>query len=280
MYAIISFIPIVVTIVLMVGFNWPAKRALPLAWILAVIIGVAVWKMPFFSTDGTSAVGQTLTGFLSAFEVLVIIFGAILIMNTLSQSGAMAAINGMFKSITPDARLQAIIIGFIFGAFIEGAAGFGTPAALAGPLMISVGFPPLCAAMVALIFNSVPVCFGAVGTPTNTAFATVKDAVTGLGGNPDAWKMALTFWSALPLAIGAAIIMIIGVGFVCKFYGKDRKFSDVFPVIPYIIFVTLVFDVFYLLIAAFIGPELVSLLAAIISLFVVMFTTKKGFLGP
>ena len=280
MYAIISFIPIVVTIVLMVGFNWPAKRALPLAWVLAVIIGVAVWKMPFFSTDGTSAVGQTLTGFLSAFEVLVIIFGAILIMNTLSQSGAMAAINGMFKSITPDARLQAIIIGFIFGAFIEGAAGFGTPAALAGPLLISVGFPPLCAAMVALIYNSVPVCFGAVGTPTNTAFATVKDAVTGLGGNADAWKMALTFWSALPLAIGAAIIMIIGVGFVCKFYGKNRKFSEVVPVIPYIIYVTLVFDVFYLLIAAFIGPELVSLLAAIISLFVVMFTTKKGFLVP
>ena len=280
MYAIISFIPILVTIVLMVGFNWPAKRALPLAWVLACIIGVTVWGMPVFSTDGTSAVGQTLTGFLSAFEVLVIIFGAILIMNTLSQSGAMAAINGMFKSITPDARLQAIIIGFIFGAFIEGAAGFGTPAALAGPLLISVGFPPLCAAMVALIYNSVPVCFGAVGTPTNTAFATVKDAVTGLGGNADAWKMALTFWSALPLAIGAAIIMIIGVGFVCKFYGKDKKFSDVFPVVPYIIFVTLVFDVFYLLIAAFIGPELVSLLAAIITLFVVMFTTKKGFLVP
>ena len=101
MYAIISFIPIVVTIVLMVGFNWPAKRALPLAWVLAVIIGVAVWKMPFFSTDGTSAVGQTLTGFLSAFEVLVIIFGAILIMNTLSQSGAMAAIR------TQDCRLSS-----------------------------------------------------------------------------------------------------------------------------------------------------------------------------
>ena len=280
MYAIISFIPIVVTVVLMVGFNWPAKRALPLAWILACIIAVTVWKMPVLSMDGTSAVGQTLTGFLSAFEVLVIIFGAILIMNTLSQSGAMAAINGMFKSITPDARLQAIIIGFIFGAFIEGAAGFGTPAALAAPLMISVGFPPLCAAMVALIYNSVPVCFGAVGTPTNTAFATVKDAVTGLGGDPDAWKMALTFWSALPLAIGAAIIMIIGVGFVCKFYGKNRKFSEVVPVIPYILFLTVVFDVFYLLIAAFIGPELVSLLAAIITLFIIMFTTKKGFLVP
>ena len=280
MYAIIAFIPIIVTIVLMVAFNWPAKRALPLAWLIACVIGIAVWKMPIVSSDGTSAVGQTIMGFLSAFETLVIIFGAILIMNTLSQSGAMGAINGMFRSITPDARLQAIIIGFIFGAFIEGAAGFGTPAALAAPLLISVGFPPLCAAMVALIFNSVPVCFGAVGTPTNTAFTTVKDAVEALGGNGDAWKMALTLWSAIPLAIGAAIIIFIGVGFVCKFYGKNHKFSDAFPVIPYILFVVVVFDIFYLLIAAFIGPELVSLLAAVITLFIVLFTTKKGFLVP
>ena len=80
MFAIISFIPIVVTIVLMVGFNWPAKRALPLAWVLACIIGIAVWKMPIIAMDGTSAVGQTILGFLSAFETLVIIFGAILIL--------------------------------------------------------------------------------------------------------------------------------------------------------------------------------------------------------
>ena len=79
----------------------------------------------------------------------------------------MAAINGMFTGISPDARIQAVIIGFIFGEFIEGAAGFGTPAALAAPLLISVGFPPLAAAVVALIYNSVPVCYGAVGTPTN-----------------------------------------------------------------------------------------------------------------
>lgn len=280
MYALIAFIPIILTIVLMVGFNWPAKRALPLAWFVAVIIGVTLWKMPILSFDGKSAVGQTILGFLSAFETLVIIFGAILIMNTLSQSGAMAAINGMFKGITPDARLQAIIIGFIFGAFIEGAAGFGTPAALAAPLLISVGFPPLCAAMVALIYNSVPVCFGAVGTPTNMAFTTVKDAVAAQGGDLDAWKMALTFWSALPLAIGCAVILTIGVGFVCKFYGKDKKFSDVVPVIPYILFVTITFDIFYLLIAAFIGPELVSLLAAIITLLIVLVTTKNGFLVP
>ena len=278
MYAILAFIPIIVTVVLMVAFNWPAKRALPLAWILAAIIGVAVWKMSI----GAVAL-QTVIGFLEAFAVLVIIFGAILIMNTLSSSGAMAAINGMFTGISPDARIQAVIIGFIFGAFIEGAAGFGTPAALAAPLLISVGFPPLAAAVVALIYNSVPVCYGAVGTPTNSAMATLGESVTSLGGNVDSFKANLTFFSAVNMAVGAFFIVTIGIILLVTMFGKDaehKKVSKAFEILPFIIFVCVVFDVIYLLIAKFIGPELVSLVAAVITLFVVLFTSKKGFLMP
>ena len=278
MYAILAFIPIIVTVVLMVAFNWPAKRALPLAWVLAAIIGVAVWKMSI----GAVAL-QTVIGFLEAFAVLVIIFGAILIMNTLSSSGAMAAINGMFTGISPDARIQAVIIGFIFGAFIEGAAGFGTPAALAAPLLISVGFPPLAAAVVALIYNSVPVCYGAVGTPTNSAMATLGESVTSLGGNVDSFKANLTFFSAVNMAVGAFFIVTIGIILLVTMFGKDaehKKVAKAFEVLPFIIFVCVVFDVIYLLIAKFIGPELVSLVAAVITLFVVLFTSKKGFLMP
>lgn len=117
------------------------------------------------------------------YVLLLVIFGAVLIMNTLSESGAMDSIKGMFCGITTDARVQAVLIGFLFGSFIEGAAGFGTPAALAGPLMVSVGFDQIAAAAIALIFNSVPVPFGAVGTPTNTAIAIVSDAVVQAGGN-------------------------------------------------------------------------------------------------
>ena len=259
MYAILAFIPIIVTVVLMVAFNWPAKRALPLAWVLAAIIGVAVWKMSI----GAVAL-QTVIGFLEAFAVLVIIFGAILIMNTLSSSGAMAAINGMFTGISPDARIQAIIIGFIFGAFIEGAAGFGTPAALAAPLLISVGFPPLAAAVVALIYNSVPVCYGAVGTPTNSAMATLGESVTSLGGNVDSFKADLTFFSAVNMAVGAFFIVTIGIILLVTMFGKDAEHKKVAKA----------------LIAKFIGPELVSLVAAVITLFVVLFTSKKGFLMP
>ena len=275
MYALIAFIPIIVTIVLMVAFNWPAKRALPLAWILACVIAFAVWKMNIHDMAA-----YTITGFLSAFETLVIIFGAILIMNTLKRSGAMSAINGMFKGVTKDARILAIIIGWVFGAFIEGAAGFGTPAALAAPLLISVGFPPLAAAIVALICNSTPVCYGAVGTPTNTAFATVKDAVAAGGADPDTWKMALTKWSAISMAVGAFFIVFVAVCVLVKLFGKNKSFKDALPCIPFIIFTVAVFDIIYLLIATFIGPELVSLVAAVITLFVSIGAAKAGFLQP
>lgn len=275
MYALIAFIPIIVTVVLMVAFNWPAKRALPLAWILACVIAFAVWKMNIHDMAA-----YTITGFLSAFETLVIIFGAILIMNTLKRSGAMSAINGMFKGVTKDARILAIIIGWVFGAFIEGAAGFGTPAALAAPLLISVGFPPLAASIVALICNSTPVCYGAVGTPTNTAFATVKDAVPAGGADPDTWKMALTKWSAISMAVGAFFIVFVAVCVLVKLFGKNKSFKDALPCIPFIIFTVAVFDIIYLLIATFIGPELVSLVAAVITLFVSIGAAKAGFLQP
>ena len=169
MFAIIAFIPIIVTIIVMAGFNWPAKIALPLAWLITAVVCFFGWQMDFITIAA-----HTVSGFLTSIDTIVIILGAILIMNTLKHSGGMDVINHMFTNISDDPRIQLIIIGFMFGAFIEGAAGFGTPAALAAPLLISVGFPPLCAAMVALVLNSTPVPFGAVGTPAGTAFHMVS----------------------------------------------------------------------------------------------------------
>lgn len=275
MYALIACIPILVTVILMVGLNWSAKRALPLAWILACILAVALWKMSFLNVAA-----YTVAGFLSAFETLCIIFGAILIMNTMKRSGAMSAINRMFNGITPDARVQAVIIGFAFGAFIEGAAGFGTPAALAAPLLISVGFPPLAAAIVALIYNSTPVSYGAVGTPTNTAYSVVKDAVTAKGGDGEMWKMALSKWTSIPHAVGCLFIVFIGVCVVVKLFGKNKSFKDALPVLPFCLFAAIEFDIIYIIIATFIGPELTSLVAAIITLFTLLAITRKGILQP
>ena len=219
MYAIIAFIPIIVTVIVMAGFNWPAKIALPLAWLLTAIVCFAAWKM-----DLITIAAQTLAGFLNSIDTIVIIFGAILIMNTLKQSGGMGVINRMFTSVSDDPRIQVIIIGFMFGAFIEGAAGFGTPAALAAPLLIGLGFPPLCAAMCALIMNSTPVPYGAVGTPTNTAFNMVASELSAAGiTNTEAWKLGLTKYVALTSAIICPIIIFIVVFMMVKMFGKDKS---------------------------------------------------------
>ena len=158
MLAIVAFIPIALTLVLMMAFNWKAKNCLMLSWLLACGLGYAFWDIDLFSL-----LAGSVYGLLSSIDVIIIITGAVLLMNTLKASGATAAINRGFRNINPDKRVQAVIIGFSFCSFIESAAGFGTPAALAGPLLVSLGFPPLAAAMITLIFDSTAVSFGAVG---------------------------------------------------------------------------------------------------------------------
>src|SRR6056297_702827 len=220
MSAILAFIPILITIVFMAGFNWPAKKALPLALLLAMGIGFFYWEMTLHHV-----LGYTFFGFLKAFDILIIIFGAILILNTLKLSGAMATINDGFNGISSDRRVQAIIIGFMFGGFIEGAAGFGTPAALAGPLLVGLGFPPLAAALVALIFNSVPVPFGAVGTPIFGAMSTLDANIESLGVAPDSFMMTLTQWIAIPNAIAGIFIPLLGIIILTRIFGKEKSFK-------------------------------------------------------
>jgi lactate permease len=275
MNALLAFSPILLTIVLMAGFNWPAKKALPLALIAAIAVSFLQWDM---SLD--HIFGYTFFGFLKAVDILIIIFGAILILNTLKLSGAMATINNGFSGITKDRRIQAIIIGFMFGAFIEGAAGFGTPAALAGPLLVGLGFPPLAAAIVALIFNSVPVTYGAVGTPIFGAMSTLETNLMGAGTNPEAFKLALTNWIAIPNGIVGVFIPLLGIIIMTRIFGKRKSIKPALEALPFAIFAGLSFMIPYVLIALIFGPELPSLVGAFIGLGIVIFAAKKGFLVP
>ena len=186
--ALIAFVPIVFCVVVMAAFNWPAKYALPVSWLLACIFGFIFWDM-----DLLSLTAYSISGLLNSIDVLIIITGAILVMNTLKMSGAMATINNGFKSISPDGRIQTIIIGFLFVSFLEAAAGFGTPAALAAPLLASLGCPPLGAAVVALICDTAAVSFGAIGTPVITSINCLGPEIA-----TQSFSMSLSFWSAVP----------------------------------------------------------------------------------
>ncbi|MCR4442923.1 MAG: L-lactate permease [Peptococcaceae bacterium] len=277
MLAFLAFLPILVIIVLMAGMNWPAKKAVPVGWLLAAVIALVFWKMEI-----AAVLGASLFGALKGFDVLVIIFGAILLMNTLDESGAMATIKNGFMGVTKDRRIQAIIIGWMFGAFIEGAAGFGTPAALAGPLLVGLGFPPLAAAMVALIFNSTPVSFGCVGTPIFGAMSTLSANLTAAAApvSAEVYKLGLTQYVALTHAVCGTFIPLLGICFLTRFFGEDRSVKHGLAAAPFAIFSGLCFTVPYMATAWLFGPEFPSLVGALIGLPVVLYAAKSGFLAP
>jgi lactate permease len=265
--------PIVFTVALMAGLNWPARRVLPMAWLLTVVIAMALW-----GTGLRETMAFSVFGLLHALNLLVIIFGAILILNTLRQSGAMAAISGGFRGITADRRIQLVLIGWLFGAFIEGAAGFGTPAALAAPLLVGLGFPPLAAATVALVCNSTPVSFGAVGTPVFGAMSTLTES---LGENdPALFQSVLARCIAVPHALVGVFVPLVAVLMLTRFYGPNRSLRDGLGAAPFALFTGVLFAVPYTLAAWWLGPEFPTLLGAMAALPVALIAARRGFLMP
>jgi lactate permease len=129
--------------------------------LVAVLIAIAVYNMP-----AKLALLSTLHGALyGIFPICWIIIGAVFLYNVTVRSGQFEIIKNFMASITPDRRLQALLIAFSFGAFLEGAAGFGAPVAITAAMLVGLGFNPLYAAGICLIANTAPVAFGAVGTP-------------------------------------------------------------------------------------------------------------------
>ncbi len=281
MFAVLASLPILLVIVLMVVFDKPAKIVMPVAWLLAVVLAALVWRVP-----GNWLVGETIAGALSAFNILIIVFGAILVMNTLKHSGAINTINRTFFGISGDRRVQAIIIAYLFVSFIEGAAGFGTPAALAAPLLVSLGFPPLAAVILALIGDSTAVSFGAVGTPIIGGVARVLDSpgvresVAQHGWTFEQFVQQVGVWSAIPHAIMGTLLPLLIVMVMTRLFGKEKSFKPAFEIAPFAIFAGLSFTVPYLLLAVFVGPELPSLLGALIGIGITVLAARKGFLVP
>lgn len=269
MLALLAFLPILTTLILMMAFNWPAKRCLIISWAMALVFGFFLWDI-----DIKGLLAGSLYGVLSSLDVLIIIFGAILVMNTLKTSGATAAINRGFVNICPDKRVQACIIGFSFCSFIEAAAGFGTPAALAGPLLVSLGFPPMAAAMITLTFDSTAVSFGAVGTPVTAALN-----LLGMTNNAE-YVSQFSFWTALPHAVVSIILPLIVLMMTTKLFSNDRSFKPALKAAPFAIFTGMSFAVPLLLVSIFIGYEFASLVASLVSIATTVIAAKKGFLVP
>jgi lactate permease len=281
--AVLAILPIAVVAVFLVGMRWPARRAMPLSYVVAVALALSVWKIPAVSVAAAS-----LKGLAVAAELLFIIFGAILLLATVTRSGAITTIRKSFQDISPDRRVQVIIIAWLFGSFIEGSAGFGTPAAVAVPLLVGLGFPALPAVVAGMIIQSTPVSFGAVGTPI------LVGVRTGLAGEGtiDAFASSIGFASSSEMlalvglrvailhAIIGTLVPLFVVTLMTRFFGPKRSALDGLAVWRFAIFAALSMTLASVTVAYFFGPEFPSLLGGLIGLAIVIPAARLGFLMP
>lgn len=279
--ALLSFSPILLAAVLLVGLRWPARKAMPLVYLLAAGIGLFAWEMSF-----NRVLASTLQGLVITAGVLWIIFGAILLLNTLKHSGGITAIRAGFATISPDRRIQAIIIAWLFGCFIEGASGFGTPAAIAAPLLVAIGFPAMAAVMLGMLVQSTPVSFGAVGTPiiigVNSGLdtAALGAQLAAQGSSWDAYLRLITSNVAIVHAIVGTAMPFIMVLMLTRFFGSEKSWRAGFAVLPFAIFAGLAFTLPYAATGIFLGPEFPSLMGGLLGLAIVTSAARVGFLLP
>jgi lactate permease len=274
-------LPILFAGILLIGLRISAKKAMPLVYISTVAIAFVVWEVSF-----NRVLASTIEGVLITISVLWIIFGAILLLNTLKHSGAIIVIRQGFNNISPDRRIQAIIVAWLFGCFIEGASGFGTPAAIAAPLLVAIGFPAMAAVMLGMMVQSTPVSFGAVGTPiligVNKGLdsAGIGATLQSSGSSWDVYLQIITSEVAITHAITGTLIPLFMCVMLTRFFGQNKSWTEGLAILPFAIFGGLAFTIPYALTGILLGPEFPSLIGALVGLPIVILAAKSGFLVP
>jgi lactate permease len=240
----LAAIPVVVMLVSLGLLHVKAHYAAGLGLLSAVVIAVFAFGMPA-DMAGKAAFLGGITGLL---PIGWIVLNIIFLQQLTQQNGSFQVLQDSIAGITEDRRLQLLLIAFAFGAFFEGAAGFGTPVAVTAAILIGLGFSPLAASGLSLIANTAPVAFGALGTPVIT-LAKVHGydlmAVTAMIGRQ------LPFFS-----------LLVPFWLIWAFAGR----KGMMEVWPAILVTGLSFAIPQFLVSNYIGPELVDIIAALVSM--------------
>ncbi|MDR0770447.1 MAG: lactate permease LctP family transporter [Burkholderiales bacterium] len=235
-------LPILFFIVTLAVLRWRLHWAAAGTLLLAAAVAVTVYGMPV-----ASAVAAALYGFAYGLWPIVWIIGGVVFLYRLTvKSGQFEVVRASIASVTPDARLQMILIGFAFSAFLEGAAGYGTPVAITAALLVGLGFDPLRAATLCLIANTAPVAFGAMGTSITVA-AQVSHA--------DLAALTAIAGTLLPL------FSLLTLGWVVVALAGWRGARDIWPAL---LVAGVSFSGTMMATALWIGPQLPAITAALV----------------
>lgn len=269
-----ALMPVLSVAVLLVALRIPAARAMPLALLISVALAYVVWGVSFEYLAASTAEGWVI-----AASVVWIVFGAISLLNVMQASGGVDAIRIEFRNLTADSRVQALLVGWLFVCFIEGAAGFGTPAPVAAPLLIALGFPALPAVALTLIADVSAVTFGAVGTPILVGIA------QGLGLNPNVPQDYATLQDItltnVTMDIGIGLIVPVGMMLLLTTKFAETPSKQAFrEVLPLALVSALLYSVPAWLACRFIGIEFGGIIGGMVGMLCFFGMIKLGWLMP
>ena len=255
---IIAVIPFLFFIFFLIINKTSLLKASIITLVLYTLLALFYWKIfPSFLYISYAK------GFMVAFDILIIIFGAIFFLEILSDLKVINNISYYLEHFSKDYRVQIIVIAWFFEAFLEGTAGFGTPAAIAVPLLIGLGLPPIRALVVGLLGNSTAGVFGAAGTPINVGFAGLK-------------------FGSVPVLSS----LINCVGFIVPVFmlwvmteGRENRKHEFLSALPFAIWSGVVFVIPSFIVSLFL-PEFPSIIGSIIGLILVVITTKLKIFVP
>jgi len=248
----LAAIPILALVVMLGVLRRPAWQAALVALASALVVALGVYHMPAKLALAAALYGAA-TGL---FPIAWIVFTAIMLYRLTVDVGGFEIIKDSVGGLTADRRLQAMLIAFAFGAFIEGAAGFGSPVAVSGAMLAGLGFSPFYAAGICLLANTAPVAFGSLGIPVTTLAA-----VTGLPVGP---------LSAMVGRLCAMISVIVPGYLVVVMTGRARARE----VLPAIAACGLSFAGTQFLVSNFLGAELTDILSSLVCIVVMVAVIK------
>ena len=241
---LMAAVPVVVMLAALAFFHVKAHLAALIALASALVIAIFAFGMPA-NMAGSAALYGAANGLL---PIGWIVLNIIFLHRLTTENGSFKVLQDSLARITDDRRLQLLLIAFCFGAFFEGAAGFGTPVAVTGAILIGLGFSPLAASGLALIANTAPVAFGALGTPIITLAK-----VTGL----DEMELSMMVGRQLPF-----FSVIVPFWLIWAFAGW-RKMLEIWPAI---LIAGVSFAIPQFIVSNYHGPMLVDVIAALISM--------------
>ncbi|MBQ9330156.1 MAG: L-lactate permease [Oscillibacter sp.] len=245
---LIALSPIIVVLVGILAFKQSAKRVAPIALVWTVLLALTYFNVQglTFQENVAAMDAQLWKGIKEGFKIVVMVFGAFVILNTLKKTGAIEDVKNTIARLSgEDRRVQLIIIGFMVPIFLEGAAGAGAPAAIAAPFLVALGFEPITAIAVALMGDATPCSWGGAGLTTINGGAALVEA----GVSTNALNSAMVGRFHM---FGAMVIpfLIIALAFGRKAFKG---------IVPYLTYAGVTTGIMYFLLSNFVGPEVTSM---------------------